>query len=114
MAVLAKGCSKLEATIAVLGRMPQLMGEELSGLSAKDLLNLESQLDMSLKGDRTKKVSKALALILVSIFDDEIKELNKKLSQPQIQTQPGPPPQNNEVPAKAIKLGYLLMTVNIL
>ncbi|KAE8008287.1 hypothetical protein FH972_004809 [Carpinus fangiana] len=47
----------------------QLMGQELFGLSVKDLQNLENTLEMSLKGIRMRKEQ---------IFTEEIKELNRK------------------------------------
>ncbi|KAK7252460.1 hypothetical protein RIF29_36408 [Crotalaria pallida] len=47
----------------------QLMGEQLYGLSVRNLQDLENQLEMSLQGVRMKKEQ---------ILSDEIKELNRK------------------------------------
>ncbi|XP_060174388.1 MADS-box transcription factor 23-like [Lycium barbarum] len=50
-------------------RHGQLLGEKLSGLSIKDLTDVENQLDMSLRSIRMKKEQ---------VLNDEIKELNRK------------------------------------
>ncbi|XP_058221967.1 MADS-box transcription factor 23-like isoform X5 [Rhododendron vialii] len=47
----------------------QMMGEELSGLSVKELQTMETQLEMSLRGVRMKKDQ---------MFMDEIQELSQK------------------------------------
>ena len=43
------------------------MGEEFSGLSVKDLENLENQLEMRLRGVRKTKVIFTFALMLLNV-----------------------------------------------
>ncbi|KAH9626567.1 hypothetical protein KSS87_005547 [Heliosperma pusillum] len=58
-------------------RHRHIMGEELSGLSVKDLQNLETQLEISLRGVRTKKVEDVLQGKLIH---HENAELHKKVN----------------------------------
>ncbi|CAI0548418.1 unnamed protein product [Linum tenue] len=61
------------------------MGEELSGLGIKDLQNLETQLEMSLRGVRMKKVrclstDHTQVLLQGNLIHQENVELYKKVT----------------------------------
>ncbi|KAE9458855.1 hypothetical protein C3L33_09265, partial [Rhododendron williamsianum] len=59
----------LKNTSAAVDNCRQMMGEELSGLSVKELQTMETQLEMNLRGIRMKKDQMLM---------DEIQELSQK------------------------------------
>nr|GEW58156.1 Gag-Pol polyprotein [Tanacetum cinerariifolium] len=69
--VLARRSNSIMASTSKLATKPQLSGQELNGLNAENLQNLENQLETSLKRVRKNKEQ---------ILNDVLKELHRKKS----------------------------------